>query len=72
MFSIHRERDYVYLTVLAFLAVLSAAILTVDALFFGAFAFFVLIAVSTFISMEMRRSAKAAANLDVSGLRNSG
>ena len=72
MFSIHRERDYVYLTVLAFLAVLSAAILTVDALFFGAFSFFVLIAVATFISMEMRRSAKAAANLDVSGLRSSG
>src|SRR4051794_11526594 len=72
MFSIHRERDYVYLTVLAFLAVLSAAILTVDALFFGAFTFFVLIAVSTFISMEMRRSAKAATNLDTAGLRTSG
>jgi protein-glutamine gamma-glutamyltransferase len=72
MFSIHRERDYIYLTVLAFLAVLSAAILTVDALFFGAFSFFVLIAIATFISMEMRRSARAASNLDVSGLRGSG
>jgi protein-glutamine gamma-glutamyltransferase len=72
MFSIHRERDYVYLTVLAFLAVLSAAILTVDALFFGAFTFFVLIAVATFISMEMRRSARTASNLDLSGLRGSG
>lgn len=72
MFSIHRERDYLYLTVLAFLAVLSAAILTVDALFFAAFSFFVLIAIATFTSMEMRRSARAASNLDISGLRASG
>jgi transglutaminase-like putative cysteine protease len=56
IFSIHRERDYVYLSVLAFGMVLAAAVLTVDSLFFGIFCVFVLLAVMTFVSMEMRRS----------------
>lgn len=57
VFSIERERDYVYLAILAFLEVLSAAILTIDTVFFAAFTVFALIAIVTFISMEMRRSA---------------
>ena len=56
MFSVHRERDYVYLALLAFGMVLAAAVLTVDSLFFVIFCFFVLLAVMTFVSMEMRRS----------------
>lgn len=56
IFSIHRERDYVYLAVLSFGMVLAAAVLTVDSLFFVIFCFFVLLAVTTFVSMEMRRS----------------
>lgn len=56
VFSVHRERDYVYLGVLAFGMVLSAAVLTVDSLFFALFCVFVLLAVMTFVSMEMRRS----------------
>jgi transglutaminase-like putative cysteine protease len=56
MFSVHRERDYVYLALLAFGMVLAAAVLTVDSLFFIIFCFFVLLAVMTFVSMEMRRS----------------
>jgi len=60
MFSIHRDRDYVYLALLSFGMVLAAAVLTVDSLFFGLFCVFVLLAVTTFVSMEMRRSWIAA------------
>jgi len=56
IFSVHRERDLVYLAVLAFLMVLAAAVLTVDTVFLLAFSFFILVAIATFISMEMRRS----------------
>ncbi len=62
IFSIQRERDHVYLATLAFLEVLSAAILTVDTVFLGAFTTFALVSVVTFIAMEMRRSSVAAAN----------
>jgi len=61
MFSAQRDRDYVYLTVIAFLSVLAAALLTVDAIFFASFCVFLLLAVSTFVSMEMRRSSARAA-----------
>src|SRR5512146_2397493 len=57
MFSIHRDRDYAYLTMLAFLEVLSAAILTVDSVFLGALGIFLLIGVVTFMAVEMRRSS---------------
>lgn len=60
IFSVQRERDHVYLAVLSFLEVLAAAILTVDTMFLGAFCLFTVLAVATFISMEMRRSAAAA------------
>jgi protein-glutamine gamma-glutamyltransferase len=60
MFAIHRERDYVYLELLAFGMVLAAAVLTVDSLFFIIFCFFALLAVMTFVTMEMRRSWIAA------------
>ena len=56
VFSVHRERDYVYLGMLSFGMVLAAAVLTVDSLFFALFCVFVLLAVMTFVSMEMRRS----------------
>jgi transglutaminase-like putative cysteine protease len=60
MFSVQRERDHVYLAVLSFLEVLSAAVLTVDTAFFGAFCLFIVVAVATFVTMEMRRSAAKA------------
>ncbi len=60
IFSAQRNRDQVFLAILAFLLVLAAAILTVDSLFLGAFAIFMLLAVTTFVSMEMKRSAAAA------------
>lgn len=72
LFNVERERDYVYLALLSFLMVLSSAILTVDSAFLAAFALFLLLAVFCFMAMEMRRSARAAANssaLSIPGLR---
>ncbi len=60
LFSIQRDRDYLYLAILAFLEILSAAILTVDSVFLVALSIFLLIAVLTFIALEMRRSAMSA------------
>jgi transglutaminase-like putative cysteine protease len=60
MFSLRRERDHVTLAILAFLMVLAAAVLTIDSVFLLFFAAFMLMAVATFILMEMRRSGRAA------------
>jgi protein-glutamine gamma-glutamyltransferase len=59
-FSLRRDRDYTMLAVLAFLMVLASAVLTVDSVFMLFFAGFMVMAVSTFILMEMRRSGRAA------------
>ena len=59
-FSLRRDRDYVTLAILAFLMVLASAVLTVDSVFMFFFAVFMLMAVVTFILMEMRRSGQAA------------
>src|ERR1700683_2562805 len=60
MFSLRRERDHLMLAILAFLMVLSSAVLTVDSVFLFCFAGFMLMAVATFVLMEMRRSAREA------------
>lgn len=60
IFSVHRDRDYLYLGLLAFLEVLAACVLTVDTAFLVAFSIFLLLGVSTFVAMEMRRSSAAA------------
>ncbi len=60
LFSAHRDRDFYFLSVIAFLMVLVAALLTVNSVFLLGFAFFMLTAVGSFILMEMRHiSAKA-------------
>jgi protein-glutamine gamma-glutamyltransferase len=59
-FSLRRDRDCTMLAVLAFLMVLASAVLTVDSVFLLFFAGFMLMAVATFILMEMRRSGRAA------------
>jgi len=59
-FSIRRERDHITLAILAFLMVLASAVLTVDSTFLFSFAAFTLMAVATFVLMEMRRSGIAA------------
>ena len=60
IFSVHKERDYYMLSVLAFMMVLASAVLTVDSVFLFAFAGFMLMAVVTFVLMEMRRSCQSA------------
>ncbi|HZU45556.1 MAG TPA: DUF3488 and transglutaminase-like domain-containing protein, partial [Terriglobales bacterium] len=60
IFSVHRDRDHLYLAVLAFLMVLAAAVLTVNSIFFVLFAAFILLAVTTFTLMEMKRAAAIA------------
>jgi protein-glutamine gamma-glutamyltransferase len=59
-FSLRRDRDYTTLAILAFLMVLASAVLTVDSVFLFFFAGFTLMAVATFILMEMRRSGRQA------------
>lgn len=60
MFSLRRERDHITLAILAFLMVLASAVLTVDSLFLFSFSAFMLMAVATFILLEMRRSGLVA------------
>jgi len=60
MFSLRRERDHVMLAILAFLMVLASAVLTVDSVFLFWFSAFMMMAVGTFVLMEMRRSGHAA------------
>ena len=62
LFNVERDRDYTYLAILAFLMVLSAAILTVDSAFLAAFALFLILAVFWFMATELRRSSLEAAN----------
>jgi transglutaminase-like putative cysteine protease len=56
LFSLQRARDHFMLAVLSFLMVLAAAVLTVDGVFLFSFATFLLVAVITFVLMEMRHS----------------
>src|SRR5258707_2966623 len=56
IFSVRRDRDLLYLAVLSFLMLLAVAVLTVDSLFLLTFSLFILVAIASFVSMEMRRS----------------
>ena len=60
VYSASTHRDYVYLAVLSFLQMLAGAILTVDTAYFVCFAVYLLLAISTFISYEIKRSLEAA------------
>lgn len=69
LFSAHRDRDFYFLSIIAFLMVLAAALLTVDSVFLLAFAIFTLMAVVSFILMEMRHiSGKARVHSRDSGM----
>ena len=61
LFSARTTRDYMFLALLAFSAMLASAILTVDTAFIGFFLVFLALCVSTFIGLEMRRGAEGAA-----------
>ena len=58
LFSATTTRDYLFLSVLAFAAMLASAILTVDTVFLAFFLIFLGLAVSTFVGLEMWRSAQ--------------
>jgi transglutaminase-like putative cysteine protease len=60
LFSATTDRDALFLTMLAFAAILAAAVLTVDTLFLVLFFIFLLFGVATFLGMEMRRGANGA------------
>ena len=60
LFSASATRDYLFLALLAFSAMLASAILTVDTTFLFFFLVFLALAVSTFIGLEMRRSSEGA------------
>jgi protein-glutamine gamma-glutamyltransferase len=64
MFSLRRDRDRYFLAIISFLMVLASAILTVNSVFLGLFALFMLTAVGTFILMEMKSAAGKAAATD--------
>ncbi len=59
LFSAHRDRDYYFLALIAFLMVLASAILTVDSLFLLGFAGFMLASIAAVILMEMKHSSAA-------------
>ena len=61
LYSMRTIRDSVFLALLAFTSMLASAILTVDTLFLAALAVFLLLAVSSFVGLEIRRSAEGAA-----------
>ncbi len=61
LYSASTTRDYLFLAMLAFTAMLAAAILTVDTAFLIFFLIFLLLCVSTFVGLEIRRGAEGAA-----------
>ena len=61
LYSATTTRDYMFLTLLSFTAMLAAAILTVDTAYLGFFFVYLVLAVSTFAGLEMRRAAEGAA-----------
>ena len=60
LYSASTTRDYLFLTMMAFTSMLASAILTVDTVFLVFFFCFWRLAVSTFVGLEMWRSAQGA------------
>ena len=60
LYSASTTRDYLFLTMMAFTSMLASAILTVDTVFLVFFFVFLALAVSTFVGLEMWRSAQGA------------
>jgi transglutaminase-like putative cysteine protease len=60
IFSARTYRDYGYLAALSFLMMLASAVLTVGTTFLVFFTLYVLFAISTFISYEIKRAVEAA------------
>ena len=60
LYSARTNRDYAFLAVLAFASILASAILTVETGFLISLAIFLVLAVSTFVALEIRRSSQGA------------
>ncbi len=60
LFSARTNRDYAFLAVLAVTSMLAAAILTAGTGFLAALGIFLVLSVSTFVALEIRRSATGA------------
>ncbi len=60
LYSARTNRDYAFLAVLAFAAILASAILTIETGFLISLAIFLVLAVSTFVALEIRRSSVGA------------
>jgi transglutaminase-like putative cysteine protease len=60
LYSASTDRDAFFLAMLAFAAILAAAILTIDTSFLILFFIFLLFGVATFVGLEMRRGAVGA------------
>jgi len=61
VFSARTYRDYGYLATLSFLMMLASSVLTVGTTYLVLFIFYVLFAISTFISYEIKRSMEGSA-----------
>lgn len=60
LYSAATDRDAIFLAMLAFAALLAAAVFTVDTYFLAFFLVFLLFAVATFVGLEIRRGATGA------------
>jgi protein-glutamine gamma-glutamyltransferase len=60
LYSATSDRDAMFLAMLSFAAVLASAVFTVDTNFFVLFVVYLLFAVATFLSLEIRRAAFGA------------
>ncbi|HKW89656.1 MAG TPA: DUF3488 and transglutaminase-like domain-containing protein [Candidatus Acidoferrales bacterium] len=60
LYSSRTIRDFIFLALLAFAAMLASAILTVDTTFLITLAVFLLLAVASFVGLEIRRSSTGA------------
>jgi len=61
VFSARTHRDYTYLATLSFLMMLASAILTVNTAYLAFFILYLLFAISTFVSYEIKRSLEGSA-----------
>lgn len=60
LYSSRTMRDFIFLALLAFAAMLASAILTVDTTFLISLAIFLFLAVASFVGLEIRRSSSGA------------
>ncbi len=60
LYSATTDRDALFLSMLAFAAILASCILTIDTSFLALFFIFLLFGVATFIALEVRRGARGA------------